>query len=1468
MKRVIFVSVILALQAAAGVCAAPVVRHVPAEYASIQQAIQDSNDGDVVIVSPGLYVELINFSGKNIIVTSEDPNDPEVVRDTIINGDDDGTVVTFENGETSKAVLTGFTIAGGYGTASTVVPEDGLVWGAGIYCANASPTITKNIIANNHGPMATDAQGNPTVYCYGGGLGLIASNAIVTNNIIRNNSAAAGGAMMTYTGNPKIANNLIYSNSGAIGGGIVLFGGELRNNTIVNNDHNVTSPFGISYAGNLYAAAFDEGDEVAQSVVVNNIIVKASAGGGVFLTGTWTASAFRFNNVWGNFPGNYVGVNSMTGELTYDGALDKTGSSGNIRENPLFVKPDDNDYHLTIDSLCVNAADPAYVPPIGETDIDGEPRIYAVWMDIGADEYVGYVKPIAYAGDDQHVAGLELVTLDGSGSFFYDPCSPRMFSWTQVGGPAVNPNDPNNTQFVRVQLSDPSAVKPSFVPPQLGYYRFELIVSDGTATSRPDKMLVIVGNQRPIADAGADRVTSVPAVVTLDGTGSLDSDPTDKLTYKWKQLEGPQVTLLNANSPTPSFDCNQAGNYVFELVVNDGFEDSLPSTVKVITVAVTTSQQSADVGLGGVDYYHYPAISDSKIVYAVGPSWHYTWDIKVKDLLANKTYTLTGGGIDTQPKIDGDIVVWAGGPPSPSPSGLENTSIFIRNLSTGKQSTLRFYSMNQSFSHPAISANKVVWLQHLGIDRDNPDQWSNTSYDICGADISNFDKPVFFTIAQNVGSRDPFPVETYSEDFDDVIDISGNLVVWEANGDIYGADISDLSNIKVFSICTQAARQYDPAISGTTVVWTDERNDGGDIYGAEISELHDVREFEVAKAPRNQIQPDIDGCIVTYIEGSNYGGTIQACCLTKQYGALQIHFDGYLFGVRPTIDGDLLAWQLSTYSDPEGIWLEFGYAAPDGPVTNLNTGATYDYIQHAIYAANEGEHIVAQKGIYGENLTLKGKNIRLTSEVPGDPEVVAQTVISANGRIITFGEGVDANSLLAGFTITGGQTGIYCFTASPRIENCDISGNSSNGIDLNKDSNARIDNCRITNNGGSGILSAVLMKGRDTFYNYPTITDCLIASNKLHGISGSAPTVINCTIVANEGIGFYSNMRKISTITNSIVYYNGQVPNAQQILSNYVSVTYSDIQGSFPGQGNIDADPRFVELGHWTDVQEGNASAPVWVPGDYHLLMGSACIDAGDANAVQNQTDIDGNPRIAGRSVDMGAFEAQTQPRIELSQSRFRFDATVGSAEPEDQLLLIQNAGMGELNWEITYPPAECNWLEVKPTSGGQSDVVWLKVKPQDIAAGTHTCELTITSPSAINSPRTVTVELVVRKNCFPDTPQFAQQYSDFMAYIAHGADPRCWCAQPVGSGYQCDGDADGKTQEFTSHRIFTNDLAKIIKNWRKKVHDADPCADIDHKANAASGFRVFTGDLAVLVNNWKKTDNDLPGNCPRADGQ
>ena len=86
-------------------------------------------------------------------------------------------------------------------------------------------------------------------------------------------------------------------------------------------------------------------------------------------------------------------------------------------EDPLFVNPFNRDYHLTFDSPCINTGDPEWIFNEGQMDIDGQPRVYGSRIDIGADEYLGYVKPVAVAGFDQHILPpLETITLDGSQS--------------------------------------------------------------------------------------------------------------------------------------------------------------------------------------------------------------------------------------------------------------------------------------------------------------------------------------------------------------------------------------------------------------------------------------------------------------------------------------------------------------------------------------------------------------------------------------------------------------------------------------------------------------------------------------------------------------------------------------------------------------------------------------------------------------------------------------------------------------------------------------------------------------------------------------------------------------------------------------------------------------------------------------------------------------------------------------------
>ena len=85
--------------------------NIPADYPTIQQGINASAHGDTVLVQPGTYVENINFYGHNIVLGSMflTTGDTSYIATTVIDGDSLATVVVFENGEDTTAILCGCT---------------------------------------------------------------------------------------------------------------------------------------------------------------------------------------------------------------------------------------------------------------------------------------------------------------------------------------------------------------------------------------------------------------------------------------------------------------------------------------------------------------------------------------------------------------------------------------------------------------------------------------------------------------------------------------------------------------------------------------------------------------------------------------------------------------------------------------------------------------------------------------------------------------------------------------------------------------------------------------------------------------------------------------------------------------------------------------------------------------------------------------------------------------------------------------------------------------------------------------------------------------------------------------------------------------------------------------------------------------------------------------------------------------
>jgi hypothetical protein len=318
------------------------------------------------------------------------------------------------------------------------------------------------------------------------------------------------------------------------------------------------------------------------------------------------------------------------------------------------------------------------------------------------------------------------------------------------------------------------------------------------------------------------------------------------------------------------------------------------------------------------------------------------------------------------------------------------------------------------------------------------------------------------------------------------------------------------------------------------------------------------------------------------------------------------------------------------------------YVDDDGP-------ADFNTIQAAIDDSNDGDTIIVADGIYtGEgnrDIDFLGKAITVRST--GGPRTC---IINCQGqrwtehRGFSFQNGEGPESVLSGLTITNGSTpgcggfagggAILCVDSNPTITNCIIADNrASNG-------------CVHPDSWGGGIFC---------YRADPTITNCIFAGNfastRGGGIScrQSSPVIINCTFTENMGNAVCSGWESNFTLINCILWNN--TPEQINLYDGTVTVTCSDIQGYWPGYGNIDADPCFTHPGYWDpNGSLDNFWDDFWVPGDYYLksqagrynpttqtwlydYVTSPCIDAGDP-----MSPIGPEPFPNGGIINMGAY--------------------------------------------------------------------------------------------------------------------------------------------------------------------------------------------------------------------------------------
>ena len=182
--------------------------------------------------------------------------------------------------------------------------------------------------------------------------------------------------------------------------------------------------------------------------------------------------------------------------------------------------------------------------------------------------------PVAHAGPDQTVNVGNTVTLNGSASSDVDG-NPLTFAWSLTTRPAGS----------SAVISSPTAVTPTFVADVAGQYVAQLIVNDGTVNSAPDTVVINTGNSPPVANAGPDQTVALNSLVTLNGSGSTDVDG-NPLTFAWSfssRPAGSTAVLSNPSAVAPTFTADRIGDFVVQLIVNDGTVNSAADTVKITT---------------------------------------------------------------------------------------------------------------------------------------------------------------------------------------------------------------------------------------------------------------------------------------------------------------------------------------------------------------------------------------------------------------------------------------------------------------------------------------------------------------------------------------------------------------------------------------------------------------------------------------------------------------------------------------------------------------------------------------------------------------------------------------------------------------------------------------------------------------------------------------------------------------------
>ena len=318
----------------------------------------------------------------------------------------------------------------------------------------------------------------------------------------------------------------------------------------------------------------------------------------------------------------------------------------------------------------------------------------------------------------------------------------------------------------------------------------------------------------------------------------------------------------------------------------------------------------------------------------------------------------------------------------------------------------------------------------------------------------------------------------------------------------------------------------------------------------------------------------------------------------------------------------------------------------------------------------------------GASLTLNNCTVSLNPGYSGGGGILNSGTLVLNSTLI-------ADNSTAGFGNGGGLLN----TGLATLNNCTLSDNqASSGVSplgnggggAYNTGTLTLNGCLVDDNstqtgaggginngtGGLLVLSACTISRNTAIQNAggtgggvsnagaAQITDCLVVENsgfQVGGLdNGGALTLINSTFSGNVNEGnnapgiFTGGLRSgQATLLNNIFYFDISFATGAPLPSEIIAapgtagptVTYSDVQGGYPGTGNLNADPQFVRSPVF-NVNPAHAD-----PGDEHLLVTSPAVHTGTSGPGVPLTDIEGTPRPTPPAFpSLGAYEVSVPP--------------------------------------------------------------------------------------------------------------------------------------------------------------------------------------------------------------------------------